>query len=45
MYFVNSYYCQSVRVSLVKLATSKLVKENEPVENPTNFPSTHITSN
>ena len=37
--------CQRVRVWLVALARSKLVKENEPKENPQDFPSTHRTSN
>ena len=31
---------QRVRVWLVALARSKLVKENEPEENPQDFPST-----
>jgi hypothetical protein len=39
------YYYQHVRVWLIKLARTKLVKENEPEENMQNFPSTHNTSN
>ena len=36
---------QRVRVWLVALVRSKLVKENEPEENPQDFPSTQRTSN
>ncbi len=32
---------QRVRVWLVALARTKLAKENEPEENPQDFPSTH----
>jgi hypothetical protein len=32
-------------VWLVALARSKRLKENEPEENPKDFPSTHRTSN
>jgi hypothetical protein len=40
-----SNYLQRVRVWLVALAGTKLAKENEPEENPQDFPSTHRTSN
>jgi hypothetical protein len=36
---------QRVRVWFVALARTKLAKENEPEENPQDFPSTHRTSN
>ncbi|WP_299137039.1 hypothetical protein [uncultured Tenacibaculum sp.] len=39
------YVVQRVRVWLVALAGTKLVKGNEPEENPQDFPSTHRTSN
>jgi hypothetical protein len=35
----------TVSVWLVALARTKLVKENEPEENPQDFPSTHRPSN
>ncbi|MFT4683623.1 MAG: hypothetical protein ACI863_000215 [Flavobacteriales bacterium] len=38
---VSSNYWQRVRVWLVELARTKLVKENEPEENPQDFPSTY----
>jgi hypothetical protein len=42
---VSGNEAQRVRVCLVALAGTKLVKENEPEENPQDFPSTHKTSN
>ena len=37
--------CTTCSCMVSCVARSKLVKENEPKENPKDFPSTHTTSN
>jgi hypothetical protein len=45
MFLVHCYYCQRVRVWLVALIRTKLVKENEPEEIPQEFPRRREQSN